>query len=243
MDKASFKIEMARVRTLQPYVEAFDRLDTTIAEGRLARGEWIGTDAQGRETACLIAALWPEAGEDEDAGACPADLLPPWLAHLVPWMDDAPSDEAWPTLMRRTAATLRQLHRLDSTALRRVEYRHRATCVREAAQHTADASVLTVCDMVATLCDRVVDGDEPDDDEWSAAEAAAWAESSAAEAASAAAAAASAATWAAEAASWSAAESSASWSAAEAAWAATEAADRIVGALLDSIDDEIRRAA
>jgi len=39
---------------------AIDRLETYQREGRLIRNAWVGTDAQGRETACLLAALVPE---------------------------------------------------------------------------------------------------------------------------------------------------------------------------------------
>jgi hypothetical protein len=254
--------------TLHPHSEAFDRLDLYIAEGRLLRYTWAATGKDGRERAGLIVALWPECGVQQKASVCPAGLLPPWLAHLAPWIDDAPSEEAWPLLMPRAARAFRQLHRLDAAALRRCEYRHLATCVREAASHTSMATALAVCDRVASLCDRVVDGDEPTKPEWAAeaewaaraaewaaaewaaaaaaraawataaaraaeaewaaraAEAAEWAEAAAARAAA-------AAEWAAEAAEWAAAAARA----AEAAeWAA---ADRIVEALLASIEAEL----
>ena len=64
-------------------------LQQLIDEGRLIRRAWAGTDDQGRETACLLAAISPEAGQAQNPNACPAHVMPQWLAHLTPWIDDA----------------------------------------------------------------------------------------------------------------------------------------------------------
>lgn len=85
--------------------ERVSELERRIAEGTLARGRWTGTDARGRQTACLLAALAPECGVSGSAGSCPAEVMPAWLAHLTPWLDDAPSAEAWPGLVRRYSST------------------------------------------------------------------------------------------------------------------------------------------
>jgi hypothetical protein len=80
-----------------------DKILGYLNSGRLIRGAWTGTDSQGRRTACLLAALSPEAGRSKDPGACPASVMPAWLAHLTPWIDDAGSKEAWPGTVRRYA--------------------------------------------------------------------------------------------------------------------------------------------
>ena len=54
-------------------------LNKHIAEGTLIRNQWTGTDAQGRATACLLAALAPECGADQSAASCPAEVMPSWL--------------------------------------------------------------------------------------------------------------------------------------------------------------------
>ena len=77
-----------------------NRLDKLIAEDRIVRGTWTGV-ADGKKTACLLAALSPESGEQQTATACPSDVMPVWLAHLTPSMDDSGSIEAWPAFIRR----------------------------------------------------------------------------------------------------------------------------------------------
>ena len=110
----------------------FDRLDTLIADSRLVRSTWVGTDAQGRDTACLLAALSPEAGKAEDARACPADVMPTWLALLTPWLDDSGTVEAWPSVVRRYAALARRWYALDETRWARLHWQTRGIIVREA---------------------------------------------------------------------------------------------------------------
>lgn len=142
--------------------ERIERLRGFLADGRIIRGKWIGTDAQGRETVCLLAALSPEAAEDRDASACPSDVMPAWLAHMTPWLDDAPSRMAWPGIIRRYADIAGRWHVLDDAAWPRAEYRVRAACVREVMQHTSDNIVLAACERVAALCEAVAAGEPID---------------------------------------------------------------------------------
>jgi len=76
-----------------------DRLLALLAAGRVTRGAWTGTDAEGRRTLC--AALSDEVEVAESAGACPAELMPAWLAHLVVDIDDETSLEARDGLLLR----------------------------------------------------------------------------------------------------------------------------------------------
>jgi hypothetical protein len=118
------------------------RLQALINEGRIIRGSWAGVDEQGRETACLLGALAPEAGEAEDACACPASVMPEWFALITPWMDDRGSGTVWPSAIRRYAVCAARWSALDDAAWRRVEIAARRAAVVEAMSYTTDEQVL-----------------------------------------------------------------------------------------------------
>lgn len=204
-------------------------LQTYIDEGRLIRRGWTGTDAQGRHTACLLAALSPEVARSQDPADCPASIMPAWLAWLTPWIDDTPSEGAWPGIVQRYADLSRRWHVLDAAGWRRADYAARAAIVNEAARFAAgDTATTAACRAVVELCERVAASDEPPSGEWEAArEATADACSDAADAA------------------WEAA-ADAEWSAREAAEvmfvAVAAASDRICFAVLDAIAAEITKA-
>ena len=213
----------------------FDRLDAYIAEGRILRRKWRDTDPDGRERACLLLALAPEVG-DGNIGACPADLLPPWLAHFTPDIDDYVSDDAWPDIIREYARVVRRgVTTLDAAGWRRVQARFMLAVLDEVRRHDTAGAV----EPVAALWRRVLAGEEPDKTEWRAAQAAAAAAAEAAEAAWAAARAAAQAAAAQAAAARAAAAAAAE--AAEAAWAAAAEAetwDRLARALFTAIETE-----
>jgi hypothetical protein len=248
--------------------EASETLESMIAENRVIRGNWVGTDAQGRETACLLAAISVDVRKNLSPRHCPADIMPPWLAHLTPFIDDRGSLEAWPGVIRRYAKLAARWHVLTPEAWQRAEWRCKRASVIEAKSHTKNVRSVLVCDKVIALLDRAINGTTPPTEEWeaarkeaakweaakwAAAEAAKWAAKWAAEEAkwAAAAAEAAAAEAAAEAAKWAAAAAAeaakweeAKWEAAEAAkWAAAEAAvDRMITAWFEILEDEITQA-
>ena len=129
------------------------RLNEMMEEGRIIRNDWVSSDEQGRETACLLAALSPEVAEAETASACPASLMPEWFAHLTPWMDDHSSATEWPQMIRRYAACANQWHTLDEASWRRVEISARRAVVEEAMRHTFDEQVLDSCRQVLVWLD------------------------------------------------------------------------------------------
>ena len=201
--------------------ERTDRLYAMLREGRLIRHAWT----EGHDRACLLAALSPEAGAAKSASACPAEVMPLWLAHLTPWLDDAPSDEAWPSIVARYAALARRWGVLDAEGWERVRIAALIVIVSEARTHVAPehARVLHAIDRVLGWLRR------------GAAESEREAAASSMDAARAAARAAAAdAAWAARAAAASAAAS------ADAARAAS-AADRIAAGVLDAIERKIER--
>jgi hypothetical protein len=116
-----------------------------VRENRVIRGSWT----RGHDRACLLAALSPEAGYAESAAACPAEVMPPWLAYLTPWLDDAPSADAWPHIVRRYASLARRWHVLDGKAWRRAEIASLLAIVEEARTHAGgDPRVLSAIDGV-----------------------------------------------------------------------------------------------
>ena len=244
----------------------FDIFDRMLAEGRIIRNKWTDRDAQGRELACWLAALYPPVGEKQDASACPAALMRPWLAQLVPWLDDAGTDAAWPGHTQRFARAIRGVVALDDAADDKLSRAVRVICVREALSHvTADEwGVRDACQQTIAALES---GDHAAawaaaraaEDAARAAEDAAWAARDAWAAAGAARAAAWAArdAWAARAARAArdaagvavrAAEAAGAAGAARDAWAAEDAArdaedaagDRMVDAILSAFEHAVR---
>jgi len=221
--------------------ERFDRLDSFIAEDRLLRNRW----GDGQERACLLLALVPEVGEYGAVERCPADVIPGWLAHMTPSLDDNGSASAWPAMVRRYAAVVRRgAETLDDAGWRRVLARTMLAMLAGAAPHDTSGS----CQRVSGLWTRVLAGEEPGAEEWAeaaaaAAAAAVWAARTAAEAWTDPWTAVWAARTAAEAAAWEArravgAAATLAASAARTAAAREATWDRITGALLDGIEIE-----
>ena len=225
---------------------AAERIERYLDRDAILRGQWhdgpLGPD--GYERACLLVAAVPEVGKGK-YDACPASLMPPWLAYFTPWIDDAGSTdpERREAKIRRYAGLLRRSAVLTPEAWSRLDYRVRRIAVLEARSHcpASEVAVLAATDAVVSLLDRAISGETIDAETWRAAAAAARAAGAASWAAWAAraAGAASWAAWAARAAGAAAAEA-----ADEAAAVAAEAAasDRIIDAALDAWEGEIRRA-
>jgi hypothetical protein len=206
--------------------ERIERFHKFINEGRIIRGGWLGTDAQGREMACLLAALSPEAGDARRADACPAAVMPGWFANLTPWIDDGGSTAEWPRVVRRYAACAARWSALDEAAWRRVEVAARRASVVEAMRHTTDERVLDACRGVLVW----LDDDMPESSQTAVVAAARAAGGTARTAA-----------WAArparDAAGWATVTAAAA-AAGMAGAAADKAADRITDAVLSALEKE-----
>ncbi len=194
-------------------------LEQVYREGRLIRGAWSDTDAEGRQLLCLMTALAGDPAVRPET--CPSDKCPPWLAHLLPWIDDAPSAAAWHEIIEECVEQAPYWGRMTAAQSRYLDLYCRRVAVVEAREHcpTKEAATLAAIDRVLALLDRALAGDEPTCDEWAAAEAAA-----------------AAAAWAAWEAAWEVAWAAwaAAWEAAWAAWAAAWAAscDRMIRTML-----------
>lgn len=160
--------------------QAADRLDRFIEEGRLIRKAWTG-ERDGRDTACLLAAMSPEVAKEKRASACPADIMPQWLAYLTPWIDDSGIKAAWPEQVEWFARLAHRWHVLTPERWRRLDYRVRAAILR-CLPTTLPADVRSVVDRVIALCDRASRGEDVADKARAAAEATAEAAEAATEA-------------------------------------------------------------
>jgi hypothetical protein len=124
--------------------DRIERLNVMIREDRIIRNAWTGLDEQGRETACLLAALAPEVVEADGEWACPANIMPSWFAYLTPWMDDNASEAEWPRMVRRYATCAARWSVLDNAAWRRIEVFALRTAVVEAMRHMTDAQASAI---------------------------------------------------------------------------------------------------
>jgi len=204
---------------------AVHRLDRAIAAGDVIRNEWTRTE-DGRARVCLLATLAPACGVRKSAAACPASVLPAWLAECVPWIDDAGTEGAWPEMVRDFADLLRDSASASPEMWARLNLHWRRSSLAEAMAHTANLAVLGVSAEIAAMLDAELGGDAIDPEAWADVRAdvraVARASAPALEGALAAAGAARdsvRAPWA--------ASSGAAWAAAAAAWAEAAASDRI----------------
>lgn len=86
------------------------------AEGRIIQGSWR-KNVGGRELVCALAAFGPDINS---ASNCPADLMPRWLAELVPTLDDGIAKNDVPWFSGELIARARRWHVLDAGAWDRI---------------------------------------------------------------------------------------------------------------------------
>jgi len=127
------------------------------AAGTITQNTWRTQDEQGRELVCALAAFGPDIN---GSGDCPADLMPPWMASLVPAIDDgiAKDQVLWFSgeLIDRAA----RWHALDDAAWDRIQTGLLIAGVRQAisaasAVHQDNPpeywpGVVAACDQVCT---------------------------------------------------------------------------------------------
>lgn len=145
-----------------------------LNDGTLARGRWTGTDALGRHIACLLAAIVPECGEKKSPSACPAEVMPAWLAYLTPKLDDCTSSGRWPGHVRRYATVAGRWHMLDGNAWRRC-------LLATLDEYLAISEPYDTHGVVAPVRALIADGAPVGDGRWRAETASAWAAMEAAE--------------------------------------------------------------
>lgn len=144
------------------HAERIERLRQYVAEGRIIRKAWWGKDEQGRETACLLAALSPEVAAEQQARACPADVMPTWLATFTLSLNDYTSCAYWPAFVRGYADAAGRWRVLDAEAWGRVKARV-MVAVLEIAERYDEHGI--VCAALG-LWRRTLAGDPPTSREW-----------------------------------------------------------------------------
>lgn len=152
----------------------FDRLNKFIAEGRLLRGLWHDTDSDGRERACLMAAMYPACGEQATERACPVSLMPGWLASLSVWIDDNGTNAKWLEHVKRYAAVIPDVVALPAERLEALSRQVRVIIIREAVSHvTVDEwGVRAACEQTIAALES---GEHADAAAYAASAAAAYA--------------------------------------------------------------------
>jgi len=199
-------------------------LTTVFREGRLIRGDYARIGADGRKMLCLLTAMAGDARVRPES--CPASIAPPWMAWLLPWIDDAGTKQAWPGHIERLIPLADRLHTLGP----RAEWRCKRVAVLEAMKHTKNEQSLAACRTVVGLLDRAIAGDRVSPDEWKSAEARAAAREE-------------------EAAAWAAVEAAredaaawwvvAAWAAEGAAAEGAKAADRMIADMITVFEEEL----
>ncbi len=142
-------------------------LPTYAAEGRIVRNKWSAVRvSDGSELLCIYTAI---AGDPKARPeSCPANLIPTWLAHVLPACDDNGSEAAWPGMVARWAAVSDRLHLLVGERGDRLRSRWLARVLRGLPE-TPDR------DGVLVLLDRHGAGGEVTRAAWRAAAGAEWA--------------------------------------------------------------------
>jgi len=98
------------------YPERVSRLNKHIGQGTLIRDKYQSFTMEGRERVCLLAALAPEVIARKEPSNCPGDVMPKWLAHLTPLIDDLGTFDAWQGTIRRYAKLAGDWHLLTGDA-------------------------------------------------------------------------------------------------------------------------------
>ena len=108
--------------------------ETAWQEGRVIQGAWRRNGGgkgkgPGRELVCALAAFGPDINS---AGDCPADLMPQWLAYLIPTLDDGIAAKDVPWFMGELVARAKRWHSLDAAAWDRIRTAYLIMVIRNA---------------------------------------------------------------------------------------------------------------
>ena len=231
--------------------QRIDMAEIALKEGRISQGFWRKNGNDGREMVCALAAFGPDINGSYD---CPADLMPEWLAKLVPGIDDGIKLADVPWFAGCLIERARKWEKLDADAWKRIHTGFRIAVIKQALASAETAQpdpAPAYWTQVKDACAQVIDALETDGDLNAARDAAYTASVTTSATASARAAAPAAARDAACAAAWAASAytaPAASAAAASAAPAAASAAARrsswkiIAETLFNLIDVELGEA-
>ena len=138
--------------------QRIDLAETALREGRISQGFWRGNGDDGREMVCALAAFGPDIN---GSGDCPADLMPHWLASLVPAIDDGIKLDDVPWFAGGLIERARKWHVLDDAAWERIRTGFLIASIKRAIQSAEPvqpepapaywAQVKQACDQAITV--------------------------------------------------------------------------------------------
>jgi len=141
--------------------QRFDLSASYVADGRLMQRGWHRND-NGRELACMLGSFGQDINGPSD---CPADLMPPWMAHLIPRLFDGLAPAETLPFARRFGPALRGMVGATDAQWRRVMLKFLRAALVVALPHDRHGVVRPVIDLI----DRELRGDVPSEAEWAAA--------------------------------------------------------------------------
>jgi hypothetical protein len=147
--------------TAQTAAEAYERYMAFLGEDRIIQRDWH-KEQDGRQLACALGVLGSEIDSPSD---CPANIMPRWLAQMVPWFFDNQSfDDAKDWGSRFYA----ELKRLDGNVPFNVVHDWHANTVSPLAIEVATMRKRDVAphEAVRDLHIRALAGDLAPRDEW-----------------------------------------------------------------------------
>jgi hypothetical protein len=154
-------------------------LSSLHEQGLIRPGAW-STDERGRHFVCLLSAISPEVEAEESASACPADVMPAWLAHLIVSAYDGASNDGRSRLVQLYLDTMTKWSQLSPAAWRQCDLTLRREALNIILPFAGTSGPVVI--QVHALISRALNGDEPSEAQWAAA-AAETAEAAAARAA------------------------------------------------------------
>ena len=126
------------------------------AAGAIIQGAWQGEN-NGRNLVCALAAFG-EPGEINGTSDCPADLMPQWLAELVPAIDDGIAEDQVPWFSGALIDRAERWHILNDAAWKRIHTGILIAGVRQAIQAAStvhQANPPEYWPKVAVACEQV----------------------------------------------------------------------------------------
>jgi hypothetical protein len=109
--------------------------ELALKEGRIIQNAWRQQDdggkgkGPGRELVCALAAFGPDINGSAD---CPADLMPRWLAELIPTLDDGIAFADVPWFMGELLQRAKRWSKLDDAAWERIRNAYLIMTIRQA---------------------------------------------------------------------------------------------------------------
>jgi hypothetical protein len=144
-----------------------DKLLLLFREELLLRRAWEGRDSRGRRMLCILAAMSDEVADKHNTASCPASLMPPWLADLTPWLDDAGTPDAWPAFVRRFADIVpRALSVLSGEDWHLLNANARLVAVESVLRYAKSASIARSLTLIAFLLQEMARGRRINQSEW-----------------------------------------------------------------------------